>query len=104
VGSPASVDVPIDLVTLEGGRFARAVISGPCDDDYRFAYARQLEWLADGGLACRRYLRMRFGSDRRNTDDPSEYATELIWPVTDPRTTDMAAAERDDLTHRWLEP
>ena len=42
-----------DLVDLEGGRFARSVFSGLYEDGYRFAYARQLEWLADSGLGLR---------------------------------------------------
>ena len=73
---------PTDLVELEGGRFARSVFTGLYEDGYRFAYARQLEWLADSGRGLRGLLRMRFVRDERDTADPADFATELIWPVT----------------------
>ena len=75
---------PQDLVELEGGRFARSVFTGLYEDGYRFAYARQLEWLADSGRGLRGRLRMRFIRDERDTADPADFATELIWPVTEP--------------------
>ena len=73
-----------DIVDLEGGRFARSVFTGLYEDGYRFAYARQLEWLADSGLVLRGPLRMRFVRDERDTADPADFATELIWPVAAP--------------------
>ena len=73
-----------DLVELAGGRFARSVFTGLYEDGYRFAYARQLEWLADSGRKLRGLLRMRFIRDERDTADPADFATELIWPVTEP--------------------
>ena len=45
---------------------------------------RQLEWLADSGRGLRGRLRMRFVRDERDTADPADFATELIWPVTEP--------------------
>jgi DNA-binding transcriptional MerR regulator len=93
----------VDVVELAGGRFARSVFTGLYEDGYRFAYARQLEWLADSGRKLRGLLRMRFVRDERDTADPADFATELIWPVTEPLPAD--AEERPpDLTHGWLRP
>ena len=92
-----------DLVELAGGRFARSVFTGLYEDGYRFAYARQLEWLADSGRKLRGLLRMRFIRDERDTADPADFATELVWPVTEPLPA--GAEERPpDLTHGWLRP
>jgi len=92
-----------DLVELGGGRFARSVFTGLYEDGYRFAYARQLEWLADSGRKLRGLLRMRFVRDERDTTDPADFATELAWPVTEPVAADTE--ERPpDLTHGWLRP
>jgi len=92
-----------DLVDLEGGLFARSVFGGLYEDGYRFAYARQLEWLADSGRKLRGLLRMRFIRDERDTADPADFATELVWPVTEPLPT--GAEERHpDLLHDWLRP
>ncbi len=92
-----------DLVELEGGLFARSVFTGLYEDGYRFAYARQLEWLADSGRKLRGLLRMRFIRDERDTADPADFATELLWPATEPLPAD--AEERPpDLTHGWLRP
>ena len=92
-----------DLMELEGGLFARSVFTGLYEDGYRFAYARQLEWLADSGRKLRGLLRMRFIRDERDTADPADFATELVWPVTDPMTA--GAEERQpDLLHDWLHP
>jgi DNA-binding transcriptional MerR regulator len=97
-------DVPEEgLIDLEGGRFARSVFTGLYEDGYRFAYARQLEWLADSGLVLRGLLRMRFVRDERDTADPADFATELIWPVGD-APAGAEGAERRDLTHVWLAP
>ena len=64
---------------------------------------RQLEWLADSGRGLRGRLRMRFVRDERDTADPADFATELIWPVTEP--LQRRAEERPpDLTHGWLTP
>jgi DNA-binding transcriptional MerR regulator len=92
-----------DLVELEGGLFARSVFTGLYEDGYRFAYARQLEWLADSGRKLRGPLRMRFIRDERDTADPADFATELVWPVTEPL---IAGAEErpPDLLHEWLRP
>jgi len=92
-----------DIVELEGGRFARSVFTGLYEDGYRFAYARQLEWLADSGLVLRGLLRMRFVRDERDTADPADFATELLWPVGD-APAGAEGAERRDLTHNWLVP
>ena len=91
-----------DLVELEGGRFARSVFTGLYEDGYRFAYARQLEWLADSGRGLRGRLRMRFVRDERDTADPADFATELIWPVTEPAARRGAEERPPDLTHGWL--
>ena len=92
-----------DLVELAGGRFARSVFTGLYEDGYRFAYARQLEWLADSGRKLRGLLRMRFIRDERDTADPADFATELVWPVTEPAAA--GAEERPpDLIHGWLRP
>ena len=99
----ASADPADDIVELEGGRFARSVFTGLYEDGYRFAYARQLEWLADSGLVLRGLLRMRFVCDERDTADPADFATELIWPVGD-APAGAEGAERRDLTHDWLVP
>ena len=46
---------------------------------------------------------MRFIRDERDTADPADFATELVWPVTEPLPAD--AEERPpDLTHGWLRP
>jgi DNA-binding transcriptional MerR regulator len=92
-----------DIVDLEGGRFARSVFGGLYEDGYRFAYARQLEWLADSGLVLRGPLRMRFVRDERDTADPADFATELVWPVETPSPGCADEAPRD-LTHDWLVP
>ena len=92
-----------DLVELEGGRFARSVFTGLYEDGYRFAYARQLEWLADSSRGLRGRLRMRFIRDERDTADPADFATELIWPVTEP-LRDRSEERPPDLTHGWLTP
>ena len=92
-----------DLVELEGGLFARSVFGGLYEDGYRFAYARQLEWLADSGRKLRGLLRMRFIRDERDTADPGDFATELVWPVTEPLTAG-AEERRPDLLHDWLRP
>jgi len=92
-----------DIVDLAGGRFARSIFTGLYEDGYRFAYARQLEWLADSGLVLRGLLRMRFVRDERDTADPADFATELIWPVGD-APSGAEGAERRDLTHDWLVP
>ena len=92
-----------DLVELAGGRFARSVFTGLYEDGYRFAYARQLEWLADSGRKLRGLLRMRFVRDERDTADPADFATELVWPVTEPLPA--GTEERPpNLTHGWLRP
>ncbi len=92
-----------DVVELVGGRFARSVFTGLYEDGYRFAYARQLEWLADSGMVLRGLLRMRFVRDERDTADPADFATELIWPVGDAPAS-AEGAERRDLSHDWLAP
>jgi DNA-binding transcriptional MerR regulator len=92
-----------DLVQLEGGRFARSVFTGLYEDGYRFAYARQLEWLADSGRRLRDRLRMRFTRDERDTTDPADFVTELIWPVTQPLTARTEERE-PNLPHDWLRP
>ena len=103
------VSVPADraretgLVELGGGLFARSVFTGLYEDGYRFAYARQLEWLADSGRKLRGVLRMRFVRDERDTADPADFATELVWPVTEP-VTESAGTRPRDLTHGWLRP
>jgi DNA-binding transcriptional MerR regulator len=99
-GSPAGA---ADVVELEGGRFARSVFTGLYEDGYRFAFARQLEWLADSGMMLRGLLRLRFVRDERDTADPADFATELIWPVGD-APAGAGGAERRDLTHDWLMP
>jgi DNA-binding transcriptional MerR regulator len=91
------------VVDLEGGRFARSVFTGLYEDGYRFAYARQLEWLADSGLVLRGPLRMRFVSDERDTADPADFATELVWPVAEPAPGRDDEAPRD-LSRDWLTP
>ena len=93
-----------DIVDLEGGRFARSVFTGLYEDGYRFAYARQLEWLADSGLVLRGLLRMRFVRDERDTADPADFATELLWPVGDAALAGAEDAERRDLSRDWLVP
>jgi DNA-binding transcriptional MerR regulator len=93
-----------DVADLEGGRFARSVFTGLYEDGYRFAYARQLEWLADSGLVLRGLLRMRFARDERDTADPADFATELLWPVGDAPPAGPDGGERRDLTHDWLTP
>jgi DNA-binding transcriptional MerR regulator/effector-binding domain-containing protein len=103
VAGEAMATPAADLVELEGGRFARSVFSGLYEDGYRFAYARQLEWLADSGRGLRGRLRMRFVRDERDTADPADFATELIWPVTEP-LPDAAKEQPPDLTHCWLTP
>jgi DNA-binding transcriptional MerR regulator/effector-binding domain-containing protein len=103
VAGEAMATPAADLVELEGGRFARSVFSGLYEDGYRFAYARQLEWLADSGRGLRGRLRMRFVRDERDTADPADFATELIWPVTEP-LPDAAKEQPPDLTHGWLTP
>ena len=90
-----------DLVELEGGRLARSVFTGLYEDGYRFAYARQLEWLADSGRKLRGPLRMRFVRDERDTADPADFATELLWPVTDP-LREGAEERPPELVHDWL--
>ena len=90
-----------DVADLEGGRFARSVFTGLYEDGYRFAYARQLEWLADSGLVLRGLLRMRFVSDERDTADPADFATELLWPVGE-APVGADGSERRDLTRDWL--
>ena len=70
VSGAATTTRPRTSSTLEGGRFARSVFTGLYEDGYRFAYARQLEWLADSGLVLRGPLRMRFVRDERDTADP----------------------------------
>ena len=103
VGGEAGDALGGDLVELAGGRFARSVFTGLYEDGYRFAYARQLEWLADSGRKLRGLLRMRFIRDERDTADPADFATELVWPVTEPAAAD--AEERPpDLIHGWLRP
>jgi DNA-binding transcriptional MerR regulator len=101
VAGAATTTPAADLVELEGGRFARSVFTGLYEDGYRFAYARQLEWLADSGCGLRGRLRMRFIRDERDTADPADFATELIWPVTEPLTAG-AQERRPDLIHDWL--
>jgi len=101
--SGAEVASGDDIMDLEGGRFARSVFTGLYEDGYRFAYARQLEWLADSGMVLRGLLRMRFARDERDTADPADFATELIWPVGD-APAGAEGAERRDLTHDWLVP
>jgi len=103
VAGEATVTPDADRVELEGGRFARSVFSGLYENGYRFAYARQLEWLADSGRGLRGRLRMRFVRDERDTADPADFATELIWPVTGP-LQDHAEERPPDLTHGWLTP
>jgi DNA-binding transcriptional MerR regulator/effector-binding domain-containing protein len=100
-GAEATTDE--DVADLGGGRFARSVFTGLYEDGYRFAYARHLEWLADSGLVLRGLLRMRFVRDERDTADPADFATELIWPVGD-APAGAEGAERRDLTHDWLVP
>jgi DNA-binding transcriptional MerR regulator/effector-binding domain-containing protein len=100
-GAEATTDE--DVADLGGGRFARSVFTGLYEDGYRFAYARHLEWLADSGLVLRGLLRMRFVRDERDTADPADFATELIWPVGD-APGGAEGAERRDLTHDWLVP
>ena len=46
---------------------------------------------------------MRFVRDERDTADPADFATELIWPVAD-ALAGAEGAERRDLTHDWLAP
>ncbi len=93
-----------DIVDLERGRFARSVFTGLYEDGYRFAYARQLEWLADSGMVLRGLLRMRFVRDERDTADPADFATELMWPVGEAPPADAEGGERRDLSHDWLAP
>jgi DNA-binding transcriptional MerR regulator len=99
----AGAEADEDVADLEGGRFARSVFTGLYEDGYRFAYARQLEWLADSGMVLRGLLRMRFVRDERDTADPADFATELIWPVGD-APAGAEGAERRDLSHDWLAP
>jgi DNA-binding transcriptional MerR regulator len=97
-----TTDAPeADLVELEGGLFARSVFTGLYEDGYRFAYARQLEWLADSGRKLRGLLRMRFVRDERDTTDPADFATELVWPVTEP-LPEGTEQRPPDLPHDWL--
>ena len=103
VDGDAGEDGRSDLMELDGGRFARSVFTGLYEDGYRFAYARQLEWLADSGRKLRGLLRMRFIRDERDTADPADFATELVWPVTEP-VSEGARERRPDLTHGWLRP
>jgi DNA-binding transcriptional MerR regulator len=103
VTGDAPCDPAADIVELGGGRFARSVFTGLYEDGYRFAYARQLEWLADSGRGLRGRLRMRFVCDERDTGDPADFATELIWPVTEP-LSDVPEQRPPDLTHGWLQP
>ena len=101
--SGAGAGAADDLVDLDGGRFARSLFTGLYEDGYRFAYARQLEWLADSGLVLRGLLRMRFVRDERDTADPADFATELLWPVGEPQGA-AGDDERHDLSHGWLLP
>lgn len=103
VSARAGYGPATDLMELGGGLFARSVFTGLYEDGYRFAYARQLEWLADSGRKLRDLLRMRFVRDERDTADPADFATELVWPVTEP-VAESAGARPGDLTHGWLRP
>jgi DNA-binding transcriptional MerR regulator/effector-binding domain-containing protein len=103
VAGEAAATPAADLVELEGGCFARSVFTGLYEDGYRFAYARQLEWLADSSRGLRGRLRMRFVRDERDTADPADFATELLWPVTEP-LRERAEERPPDLTHGWLTP
>ena len=46
---------------------------------------------------------MRFVRDERDTADPADFATELVWPVTDP-LREGAEERPPDLAHGWLQP
>ena len=47
---------------------------------------------------------MRFIRDERDTADPADFATELIWPVGDTPALAPGGAERRDLSYDWLAP
>jgi len=102
VGGPRATRSRADVVALEGGQFALSAFGGPYYEGYRFAFARQLEWLADSGRALRGRLRMRFACDERDTDDTHGFLTELIWPVTAVRRA-PDVGEHADLSRSWLD-
>jgi DNA-binding transcriptional MerR regulator len=87
-------DLSEELVVLEGGRFARCLFRGPYTGDYRMACDRQLEWLAEKGIAVGDPMRMCFICDERDTLNPSEYATDVLLPIAEGQSEHHARTKR----------
>ena len=65
---------------LKGGPAAHTVHRGPWDDVY-LAYASLFSWALRGGYKLDGPLREVYATDYRDTPRPSQYVTELFWPL-----------------------
>jgi len=76
---------------LPGCRAVRALYRGPWDDIWQ-AYAALLAQIARRGLDVCGPVRESYLLDERDTDDPSRYLTEIVWPVQLRAAAETAAA------------
>lgn len=83
LSAPGSGDDEIVARTLPACTAATTVHHGP-DDDLQSAFASLLAWITAEGLRIVGPERERYLVDERDTDDPRELVTEVMWPVAAP--------------------
>lgn len=75
-----SVAAAHDGRRLPGGLCMRTLHRGPWEDIWQ-AYAMVLARVARDGFEVCGPARERYLADERETDDPEQYLTEIVWPV-----------------------
>jgi DNA-binding transcriptional MerR regulator len=84
LAAPTDGSDPIRACTLPACIAAWTVHHGP-DEDLQSAYCGLLGWIIENGLTIVGHERETYLVDERDTDDPREFVTEIMWPV-EPRT------------------
>jgi DNA-binding transcriptional MerR regulator len=97
LSSPIDGDDGIRSLTLPGCTAAFTVHHGP-GEDLQSAYCCLLGWIVESGLRIAGHERERYVIDERDTSDPREHITEIMWPVEAPdREADAELIEKGKL-------
>jgi effector-binding domain-containing protein len=80
LAAPATTAGDMRARTLPACTAAATVHHGP-DDDLPSAYASLLTWIHDRDLRITGPQREIYVVDKRDSDDPRDYVTEVLWPV-----------------------
>ena len=80
LGEEADDDGETRAFVLPGCVAAVTTHHGP-DDDLQSAYCSLLGWILENGFRVAGHERERYLADERDSDDPRDHVTEIMWPV-----------------------